>query len=199
MDLFSVNAGCRDQEVCNLVWQLEIPVPQLDTSVFFLPKELTKSKRDRYIILNKVAKEVIDRRRGIHPDFVFSFQGRGLYQMNNSGWQATREKVGLPNLRVHDLKHTCGTRLNSAGVPLEARKQLLGHKSNVITSHYSTGELTHLLELENKICPDEKGEVPDLIILRPPPLEGLRKFHEGKKRVTLKQRNPFKYGGPTRT
>jgi hypothetical protein len=67
-------------------------------------------------------------------------------------------------------------------VPLEARKQLLGHKSNVITSHYSTGELTHLLELANKICPDENGEVPDLIILRPPSLDGLRKFHEGKKK-----------------
>ena len=43
---------------------------------------------------------------------------------------------GLANLRVHDLKHTMGRRLRAAGVPLETRKVLLGHRNGDITSHY---------------------------------------------------------------
>jgi integrase len=182
MALFAINSGCRDQEICNLIWDLEIEVPQLDTSVFFLPKELTKMSRDRYVVLNRTAKQVIDSRRGIHTDYVFSFQGRGLYQMNNTGWQKSRVQANLPSLRVHDLRHTCATRLRAAGVTLEDRKELLGHKSSDVTTGYSLGELTHLIEQANKICPDSSGETPDLLLLRPPSLNMLRKFHEGKKK-----------------
>ena len=30
MALFKVNTGCRDQEVCQLRWEWEVPVPELE-------------------------------------------------------------------------------------------------------------------------------------------------------------------------
>lgn len=182
MALFAVNTGCRDQEICHLQWDMEIRVPELDTSVFFLPKEMTKGKRDRIVVLNKTVKEVIERRRAIDSEYVFSFQGRGLYQMNNTGWRTAREQVDLNFLRVHDLKHTFGCRLRAAGVSFEDRQDLLGHKSARMTTHYSAAELTNMIEAANKVCTDENGEMPGLVILRLPMFDRSRKIPEGKKK-----------------
>ena len=55
-------------------------------------------------------------------------------------------------MRVHDLKHTFGRRLRAAGVSFEDRQDLLGHKSNKITTHYSAAELSNLWGAANKVC-----------------------------------------------
>ena len=39
MCLFKANTGCREQEVGSLRWDWEVPVPELDTSVFIIPRE----------------------------------------------------------------------------------------------------------------------------------------------------------------
>ena len=74
--------------------------------------------------------------------------------MLNKGWQNARRRVGLP-VRVHDLKHTFGRRLRSAGVSFEDRQDLLGHTSSRITIHYSSAELLNLWEAANKVCSSE--------------------------------------------
>ena len=61
--------------------------------------------------------------------------------MNNTGWQSARKRAGLPQVRVHDLKHTFGRRLRAAGVSFEDRQDLLGHRSGRTTTHYSAAEL----------------------------------------------------------
>jgi integrase len=69
-------------------------------------------------------------------------------------------------IRVHDLKHTFGRRLRAAGVPLETRKILLGHKNSDITTHYSAPELEELIEAENWVCEGKSGKTPALVVLR---------------------------------
>lgn len=54
-------------------------------------------------------------------------------------------------VRIHDLKHTVGRRLRSAGIPLATRKVLLGHKSGDITTHYSGPEIEELLQAANRV------------------------------------------------
>jgi ketosteroid isomerase-like protein len=75
-------------------------------------------------------------------------------KMNNTGWRSARERAadawerahgtlapeGFRRVRVHDLKHTFGRRLRAAGVSFEDRQDLLGHKSQRITTHYSNPE-----------------------------------------------------------
>ena len=51
-----------------------------------------------------------------------------------------------------DPKHTFGRELRAAGVPLETRKVLLGHRNGDITSHYSAPEIEELLEAANRVC-----------------------------------------------
>lgn len=170
MALFKVNSGCREQEVCQLRWDWEVEVPELDTSVFIIPRSWVKNKEDRIVVLNDTARSVIDGQRGAHGEFVFTYRGRPLTRMYNSAWKRARDKAGLPHLRVHDLKHTWGRRLRAAGVPLETRKVLLGHKTSDITTHYSAPELEELIGAANRVCETSRcsssRKSPALVILR---------------------------------
>lgn len=87
-----------------------------------------------------------------HPQYVFTYKGHLVGTMNNSGWQKARKRVGLQQVRIHDLKHTFGRRLRAANVSFEDRQDLLGHKSNRITDHYSSAELANLIAAAEKVC-----------------------------------------------
>jgi integrase len=165
MALFAVNTGCRDSEICNLRWDWETKVPELDAAVFIIPGNFVKNGRDRLVVLNRIAASVVASRRGTHSECVFSFRGRPITRMLNSAWLRSRKEAGLPQVRVHDLKHTFGRRLRAAGVSFEDRQDLLGHVSGRITTHYSAAELSHLLEAANKVC-ETDGRNPELVVLR---------------------------------
>jgi integrase len=151
MALFKVNTGCREKEVCRLQWDWEVQLPELNTSVFIIPAQMVKNRELRLVVLNKTAKEVIDEVRGIHEKYVFTYSGRPVTKLNNSAWKRARKKVGLEQVRVHDLKHTFGRRLRAAGVSFEDRQDLLGHRSGRITTHYSAAEVDKLIEAANKV------------------------------------------------
>ncbi len=145
-----------------------IDIPELNTSVFVVPgyifdeeacreKRNVKNGEDRLIVLNGVAKEVIDRLRGEHSEFVFTYRGKPIKtSTNNSAWQRACKNTGIP-VRVHDLKHTFGRRLRAAGVSLEDRADLLGHKTGRITTHYSAAEIGNLVHAANLACDKKKS------------------------------------------
>ncbi len=187
MALFKVNAGCREQEVCGLKWEYEVEVPELETSVFIIPGDQVKNEEDRLVVLNRVAKSVVDSQRGVHREFVFAYVPpqpkaksgqvpkkpvpRPMAAMNTTAWKNARERAatkwkkktgepapeGFRRVRVHDLKHTFGRRLRAAGVSFEDRQDLLGHKSGRITTHYSAAELKNLIAAAETVCEDGKS------------------------------------------
>nr|WP_281439219.1 tyrosine-type recombinase/integrase [Pseudomonas moorei] len=186
MALFKVNTGTREQEVCKLRWDWEISVPELGTSVFLIPSDFggrnersgVKNGDERLVVLNNVAKSIIDKQRGLSKDWVFPYNGNAMHRMNDSAWKKARVRAaklwqeenlrpahpGYASIRVHDLKHTFGRRLRAAGVTQEDRKALLGHKNGSITSHYSGAELGHLIEAANMVsATDSRGPVPTIL------------------------------------
>ncbi len=152
MALFKVNTGCREQEVCGLRWEDEVPVPELDTFVFVIPADRVKNRQKRLVVLNRVAKSVVEDLRGVHLEYVFTYKGRRLQKMSGSAWRTARVCAGLPQVRIHDLKHTFGRRLRAAGVSYEDRQNLLGHKPVRITHHYSKAELERLRRRQSDLC-----------------------------------------------
>lgn len=154
MALYKVNTGCREQEVCQLRWEWEVRVPELATSLFILPDNdqfQTKNSQERIVVLNSIARRIVDEQRGKHPDVVFTCKGRPIKGIFNSAWKRARRRTGLTTVRVHDLRHTFGHRLRAAGVSYEDRQDLLGHKSGRITTHYSAPDIARLVELP-KLC-----------------------------------------------
>jgi len=147
MALFKVNTGTRDHEVVNLRWEWEVK----GEKAFLIPAGFVKNKRDRLVVCNSVAWSVIQSVSGQHPDRVFTFRGKPVTKMYNSAWKRARNAAGLPHVRVHDLKHTFGFRLRTAGVSFEDRQDLLGHKNQRITDHYSAPDISRLLEAAEKV------------------------------------------------
>jgi integrase len=187
MALFKVNTGCREQGACKLRWDWEIAVPELDTSVFLIPADFggrharsgVKNGDERLVVLNSVAKSIIEKQRGTSREWVFPYNGTAMHRMNDSAWKKARVRAaklwqeenlrpahpGYASIRIHDLKHTFGRRLRAAGVTEEDRKSLLEHKNGSITSHYSGAELGKLIDAANMVSTtDSRGPV--LMILK---------------------------------
>jgi integrase len=166
---FAVNTGLRDQELCRLQWRWEVRIPELDTatlkrSVFVLPAE-----RPRVVVLNDYAQAILEQLRGQHPRYVFTSQGghsrRRVKHVIASSWRSPRVRAarkyrdrfgvdspdGFRRIRVHDLRHTFGRRLRAAGVGLEDHQDLLGHKRQEITTHYSAAEVGQLIQAANRV------------------------------------------------
>ena len=118
------------------------------------------------MVLNRVARSVIEGVRGQHPEYVFVYRGRPMQTMNNTAWQSERRRAGLAHVRVHDLKYTFGRRLRAAGVSFEDRQDLLGHRSGRITTHYSGAELESLLQAANRVCEGNARKMPTLVVLK---------------------------------
>ncbi len=174
MALFAVNTGCRDAEICSLLWEWELDVPELQTSVFVVPGSQVKNGEERLVVLNRIARSVVDQCRGRHPTHVFVCKGQPLAYMLASAWKTARKKAGLEMVRVHDLKHTFGRRLRAAGVGFEDRQDLLGHRSGRITTHYSAAELSRLVEAADLVC-ERNGTRPELVVLKGALRENSRK------------------------
>ena len=166
MALFKVNTGTREQEVCNLKWEWEVKVPELNTSIFVIPAEFVKNRSDRIVVLNDVSKQVVESQRGKNDTFVFTYKGKKVTKMNNTAWRNARLKVNLKILRVHDLKHTFGRRLRAVGVSLEDRQDLLGHKNGKITSHYSAAQIDNLILSSNKIVNTDNTVIQPMFMIR---------------------------------
>jgi integrase len=130
-----------------------------DGEVFVLPDESTKNEEERVVVLNPVALKVLDAQRGKHPEYVFTYKGKPVRRMLSTAWRRARAQAGLPQVRVHDLRHTFGHRLRAAGVSFEDRQDLLGHKSERMTTHYSAPELAKLLDAASTACERREGTV----------------------------------------
>jgi integrase len=180
MALFKVNTGLRQAEVAGLRWDWEVEIPELHTSIFVIPREYTKLELDRYVVLNRIARAIIEGRRGKHPEFVFTYEGNPIEKLYNTGWKAARRRAaerylseigrpcpaGFRSIRVHDLKHTLGHRLRGAGVSFEDRKVLLGHKTQDVTTHYSAAEIGMLIAATERVCDLAERASPAIAVVR---------------------------------
>jgi len=185
---FDLNTGLRDQELCGPKWNWEQRVPELDSpgiqrSVFVLPAVKNKNRQARVVVLNDRAQAIVEKMRGQHPVYVFTWVKEDgvrdrIGRIRNTGWVNARRRaaekypavlgkeapLGFRELRAHDLRHTAGRRLRAAGVSKEDRKDLLGHKSGDVTTNYSAAELMSLIKAANLIV--RSKDSPTLTVLR---------------------------------
>jgi len=149
--------------------------------VFVLPADFVKGKRPRVVVLNDYAQAILEELRGQHPRYVFTSQRghtrRRVKHVIASSWRSARVRAaqkyrdrfgvdppeGFRCVRVHDLRHTFGRRLRAAGVGLEDRQDLLGHKRQEITTHYSAAEVGYLIQAANRILSPSRASSTTLL------------------------------------
>ena len=69
--------------------------------------------------------------------FSFSLYGQEKLSMNK-GWSFKKAArlAGIPEVRLHDLRHTFATRLIESGVDIITLRDLLGHSQSAVTERY---------------------------------------------------------------
>ena len=61
--------------------------------------------------------------------------GAPIHMSNlRSHFKSVLKDAQLPDIRFHDLRHTCATPLLDAGVPLVTVSKILGHSSPAVTA-----------------------------------------------------------------
>ena len=167
MTLWLVNTGLRSNELLNLRWSWTRDIPELGAFVFDVPGPYTKNKKDRVVMLNRAVRSTLGSLEQGSTDLVFANQQGGKRdKIRTTHWLTARERAanefkevtgqdahwGFRNLRVHDLRHTFATRLRRSGVGIEVRKDLMAHVNSDVTTHYSAGELSELLEAVERLA-----------------------------------------------
>ncbi len=105
----------------------------------------TKSGKARHVPLSSGALEVLNRLKAeaagdgqFLPEFIFANPKTGQpYVSIYYSWHTARQQAGVPELRVHDLRHSFASFLVNAGRSLYEVQELLGHADIKTTSRYA--------------------------------------------------------------
>jgi len=122
--------GCRKSEIKNLQWS------EVDGDTLRLSDSKTGP---RTVHLSVDARTVIDRQQCGNGAFVFPSPvnpGRP-YGENLVLWYKVRERAGLSDVRLHDLRHTHASQAVMKGIPLPVVARLLGHSHVRMTMRYA--------------------------------------------------------------
>jgi len=126
--------GLRKSEVLGLEW----PMVDWQHSCFHLPE----TKRGQRTVL--VSDEVITLLRKIasaynNPRAGLVIRGRNGTKLTglNYTWNSIRQAAGIPDVRIHDLRHSFASDALMAGVPLAIVGEMLGHRNPSTTQRYA--------------------------------------------------------------
>jgi integrase len=126
--------GARLSEALSLTWDMV----DWEERVLRLPDSKTGAK---VIPLAPAAVQVIERqltRRETGNPFVFpgGVPGKALVNLEDP-WQRIRAIAGLPDVRIHDLRHTLASHAAMGGMSLPLIGRVLGHRSSATTARYA--------------------------------------------------------------
>jgi integrase len=136
--LFLIYTGARKREVLDARWR-DIDWAQKSWRI---PK--TKSGKVRHVPLSTSAMKVLEHLRlKVRESFL---DEQPIFANPNTGdpfvsffysWNNARVRAGLPDLRIHDLRHSFASYLVNAGRSLYEVQELLGHADIKTTSRYA--------------------------------------------------------------
>ena len=133
--LFLLSTGCRLNEVLSAKWS----DVDLFKRIFVIRASNSKSKKLRAVPLNDSALEVLSQ-LDTSGEFEYLFVNRqtGKPYVNVAKvFGRLRIKAGLPNLRIHDLRHQHASLLINNGNSLFIVQQILGHSDPKVTQRYA--------------------------------------------------------------
>lgn len=150
--MFLISTGARLNEALTATWK-NISV---EGGVWKVDASLSKSKKSRSIPLNDSALWVLEQleSRG-KSAYLFPSPAKakdGLdkpYGSVTRGWYRLREKAKVPNVRLHDLRHSFASLLVSGGRSLYEVQQILGHSDPKVTMRYAHLSAKALQEAAN--------------------------------------------------
>jgi integrase len=148
MARFSLATGLRESNVTGLEWSRV----DLERRMAWIEANEHKNEEPHHVPLNAEAILVLRRQSGRHSRWVFTYKGRRVLKINNTGWRKALERAGIENFRVHDLRHTWASWHVQNGTPLPVLQRLGGWKTLAIVMRYAHLGQSHVSEHAENIC-----------------------------------------------
>jgi len=150
---FLILTGARKGEAAKARWDDF----DLERKVWTIP--LSKSGKDRHVPLSRGALRVLERRRYVDCEYVFPNPKTGLpLQHFHNTWDRIRTRAGLPDVRIHDLRHNFASLLINSGRSLYEVQKLLGHADISTTQRYAHLAQATLQEATELVSSRVSGE-----------------------------------------
>jgi len=130
---FSLGTGLRKANVLGLEWS-QVDMPR---HVAWIHADQAKGGRDIHVTLNATTLQVLERRLGKHPKFVFTYKDKPIGQVNTKAWRKALKRAGIENFRWHDLRHTWASWLAQGGVPLNVIQDMGAWQSTEMVKRYA--------------------------------------------------------------
>lgn len=140
--------GCRKSEILSLRWD------DVDVTAGELRLRDAKSGPRMVHLTAPVAKVLDSLARTPGEALLFPGPGGGSFGPGfESFWRRIRSRAGLPDVRLHDLRHSYASRALALGEGLPAIGKLLGHAKISTTARYA-----HLMRGAEKVAAKRVGE-----------------------------------------
>jgi site-specific recombinase XerD len=128
------HTGLRKDEIINLKW----PMIDWQHAVFNLPDTKTGQRSvpvssQVMALLREIQEHTGQPRAGY---VIRSRTGRRLTSLNKT-WERIRVMAGIPDVRLHDLRHSFASDALMGGVPLAIIGKILGHRQPSTTQRYA--------------------------------------------------------------
>ncbi|MFP5260880.1 MAG: tyrosine-type recombinase/integrase [Blastocatellia bacterium] len=134
--IMAINTGMRISEL------LGLHTDDVDFHRDVIYVKETKTDEDREVPMNITVRELmrklVDQSHERENEYLFTNPKTGTrYKDIKAAWHNACRRAGIDNLRIHDLRHTFGTRAADAGVALVAIGKVMGHASIQTTMRYA--------------------------------------------------------------
>ena len=127
--------GARKREVLDARWD----GIDWQRNIWCIP--ISKNGRARYVPLSDGAALLLRQRQLIAVEgcpWIFASPETGEpYRCINHSWDTARNRAGMPELRIHDLRHSFASFLVNNGRSLYEVQKILGHSSTKMTERYA--------------------------------------------------------------
>ena len=143
---FTLATGLREANVTGMRWDWI----DLERRLAWIPAERSKSGRVIRVPLNDLSMDVLRRRQGDHPTWVFTYRGRRVKKANRDGFRAAVATMGWDDVNWHSLRHTWASWHVMAGTPLQVVMELGGWTSYTMVLRYAHLAPDHLAEFSGK-------------------------------------------------
>lgn len=128
-----LQTGMRRNEILSLQWK----DVDFTSSEIRVDAETSKSKKERFVPMNPLAKAVLSGLHKTSPKFVFYNKATGTHIKDiKTAFKMACRKARIKGLRVHDLRHTAATWMVEDGVDIVTIKEILDHASLETTQRY---------------------------------------------------------------
>jgi len=125
--------GARVSELLSAEWRHV----DLARRAWFIPT--SKTGKSRHVPLSQAAIALIESlpRFDRCPYLLPNPETKKPYSDIKHPWQTARDLAGLPDLRIHDLRHSAASFMINAGIDLYAVGKVLGHANHASTLRYA--------------------------------------------------------------